>query len=142
MIVNIITYLGLGIISCIIAAIPFGLVNLSVADARVKYGKSEADKIALGAVLVELIFATIAYFLGEKIFAHALSNVKVSYFIAGILIVTGMLFFFKKNKEMKHKMTRNKGFLRGIFLNLISLQVLVFWFIAFSVIIRQNLSGL
>ncbi|MBN2261393.1 MAG: hypothetical protein JW735_00655, partial [Prolixibacteraceae bacterium] len=55
--------------------------------------------------------------------------------VFAVLLVSGLLFWFKKNKEKTLKEHRKSlGFLKGALLNIVSIQVLLFWFLATTVL--------
>ena len=134
-----ITYFVLGFTVCTIGALPFGAVNLSVVDTTLKHGKMRAMQIALGAAFIEIIFALTAFISGSFIQKTFNKNPAFSLVIIFGLVILGLLFFFKKNKEIQTKKYKLPGILNGIFLNLISIQVLLFWTIAIPLLSAKEL---
>lgn len=119
-----------GITAAIIGALPFGLVNLTVLDTAYRNERKQAMHIAHGAAWIEVLFGLIAISIGNKISAF-MNNKSVFYYLILLLptLVGIILLFRKKTKNKKHKLSGN-NFLKGIFLNLISIQVLLYWLIA------------
>lgn len=131
--------MGIAFIATLIAAIPFGLVNLSVMSLALKKGKNNARKTAFGAGIIEILFAIIATTSLSFTNLSTLNSNTASYSIAVILLITSISFFFKKSNVNKNKTIEGKYFLKGIFFNFISLQVLAFWFAAIAFLISKNI---
>lgn len=121
-----------GLIAVIIGALPFGLVNLSVVDTTINKSEKDALKLGLGASATEIMFAFIAIFLGNKLIFLIETNHWINFIILAVLIVSAIYFFIKKHKEQKAKHYNIDYFLKGAFLNLISIQVLLYWFLAIA----------
>jgi threonine/homoserine/homoserine lactone efflux protein len=129
----------LGMALTILVTIPFGLVNLSVLDCALTKSKTESMRVALGATLVEVFFAVFAIFAGGIIHNLLKSNPFVDYISFAILFSIGLLFWFKKKDTQNQSKYRLAGFLKGMALNLISVQVLLFWVIAISMVFSKSL---
>ncbi|MCA1761240.1 MAG: hypothetical protein LC658_15835, partial [Bacteroidales bacterium] len=112
----------------------------SVVDAVMRNDLGGATKIAHGASLVEVFFALASLLAGAKLSPFFDGNPAVRYFIFIVLLGSGLFFWFKKNKE---KIRRNDGtsigYLKGILLNLVSIQVLLFWLLATTVLSSKQL---
>jgi L-lysine exporter family protein LysE/ArgO len=123
-----------------IGAVPLGLVNLSVIERSIKNDIRRANQIAYGASVVEILFALIALLIGTKLSPIFEGNTVVRYFVFGVLLVTGLFYLFKKNKEKYQKEQRNSsGFLKGVILNLISIQVFLYWLVVSTVLSAKHL---
>ncbi|NBC82887.1 MAG: hypothetical protein GVY19_05845 [Bacteroidetes bacterium] len=116
----------------IIGALPFGLVNLTVLDVSYHRGTVPAMKIAHGAAWIEIAFGITALlagnFLGmgmEKY--HAIQQLAIA-----IPLLVGLIFLLNKSKTTVHSAFKTKGFLRGVLLNLISVQVFLYWIFAIT----------
>ncbi|MFN2395074.1 MAG: LysE family transporter [Bacteroidales bacterium] len=121
----------LAILAAIIGAVPLGLVNLSVIETTIHKGHKPAMQIALGAALVEVIFGLIAILSGNILNRLIGNNAFINYMIAGVLLLAGLLFLFiRKSKNIKRQKVKFSGVFKGIFLNLISLQVFLYWLLA------------
>lgn len=133
-------YLLIAIAATIIGAVPLGLVNLSVVDAALKNDSRSATQIAHGASVVEIIFALVALLTGTKLSPVLEGNPLVRYFVFAVLLGSGLFFWFKKNRVKSNPESRKTtGFIKGILLNLISMQVLLFWLLAATVLSARQL---
>lgn len=129
----------MGMALAISVTIPFGLVNLSVLESALSISKAESMRIALGATLVEVLFAIIAIFAGGIIHKLLISNPFVDFFSFTILFSIGLFFWFKKKDSQNPTKYSLTGYTKGIVLNLVSVQVLLFWVIAISIVLSKQL---
>ncbi len=129
-----ISILFISVLAALIGALPFGLVNLTVLNVAQGSGKATAMKVAHGAALIEVVFGFMALFAGSFIVeftkSHELFHKVIIFFPAVIALV----FFLKKNSNETEKTKKQEGFLKGMFLNLISIQVLLYWLFALTYI--------
>ncbi|HDR51484.1 MAG TPA: hypothetical protein ENN90_07680 [Mariniphaga anaerophila] len=133
-------YLLIAIAATIIGAVPFGLVNLSMVNVALKNDSHGAVQIAHGASVVEVIFALAALLTGAKLSPVLEGNPVVRYFVFAVLLGSGLFFWFKKNREKtKPDNRKSSGFFKGIILNLVSIQVLLFWLLAATVLSAKQL---
>ena len=139
MIFNLIIILLTGTTAAILGALPFGLVNLTVLDVSMKRGNSYALNIAYGAALVEVLFGLIAIFAGSLVKNYIDGNVIINYFIILVLVISGLFFLVKKQKSHSSEESGYLGFLKGAILNLISIQVFLFWLIALAYLSSNQL---
>lgn len=119
-----------GFVAALIGALPFGLVNLTVLDKAFHENKNQALQIAHGAAWIEVLFGFMAISLGNKIstFIH---NKSVFYYLILLLpALVGIVFLIRKKPVSKAKELSGNNFLKGIFLNLISVQVFLYWLVA------------
>jgi threonine/homoserine/homoserine lactone efflux protein len=133
----IILFLGMG--AAIVGALPFGLVNLTVLNVTFERGNRAAIKIAHGAALVEVVFGLTALFAGGMLARHIEGNAIVSYTTAGVLIIGGVFFVLKKQRISDQRGTAFSGFFKGILLNLVSIQVFLFWILAIAFLSSREL---
>ncbi len=124
-------HFALGFIAAILGALPFGLVNLSVIDSVLHNGERAAFKVSAGATIIEIVFVLLAIFLGSRLGNFIDSNRWIEFVIFTVLLAAGISFFIRKNK----KDAANKKFvmpdlIKGMFLNILSIQVLLYWFVA------------
>jgi len=132
---NLFIYLIIALAATTIAAVPLGLVNLSVVDTALKNDSRGATQIAYGASVVEVFFALASVLAGAKLLPILEGNSKVRYFVFAVLLISSLFFWFKPNKVKIRKETQKSlGFLKGAFLNIVSLQVLLFWLLAATVL--------
>ncbi|NJO91376.1 MAG: hypothetical protein HC831_22240 [Chloroflexia bacterium] len=126
--------LVISVLVTIIGAIPFGLVNLTVLDISFRVDKPSALKIAHGATLVEIIFGLTAVLAGSAIGKMFQDNFLAKSIILIIPVTVALIFFFKRNPIHINKSSAKYGFLNGVFLNLISIQVFLYWLFAMTYI--------
>ncbi|GET24409.1 LysE family transporter [Prolixibacter sp. NT017] len=135
MISQYILFLLFGALATTIGAVPLGLVNLSVLDLALKNDTRSAIQIAQGASVVEVFFALASLLAGAKLSPFFEGNPVVRYFVFAVLLVSGLFFWFKTNKEKIRKETQKSfGFMKGVLLNIVSIQVLLFWLLAATVL--------
>jgi threonine/homoserine/homoserine lactone efflux protein len=139
MVINYFIILLLGMGAAIIGALPFGLVNLTVLNVTFERGNKAAFKIAHGAALVEVVFGITALFAGGLLARYIEGNIIVSYTTAGVLIIGGVFFVLKKQGKSDHRDTDFSGFIKGILLNLVSIQVFLFWILAIAFLSSREL---
>ena len=133
-------YFFIAVAATIIGAVPFGLVNLSVVNAAVKNDSQSAIQIAHGASVVEIIFALIALLAGNKLSPVLQGNLVIRYFIFAVLLGSGLYFWFKNNQlKTTSDNRKSTGFIKGILLNLVSAQVLLFWLLTATVLSAKQL---
>lgn len=140
MLVNSITFLFLGAVICTIGAVPFGLVNLLVMNVAVNQNVRKSMSIARGAAIVEIVFALIALIAGTVLSGYFNGNFLVKFIVLAVLVVSGTFFWFKQNNlTSKGENESSNGFLKGALLNLMSIQVLLFWLFAVTFLSVRNL---
>jgi len=140
---NLLIYLIVALATTTVGAVPLGLVNLSVLDSALKNDKRGATQIAYGASVVEVFFALTSLLAGAKLSPFFEGNPVVRYFVFAVLLVSGLFFWFKTNKRTTRKQPgKSFGFLKGVLLNIVSIQVLLFWLLAATVLsAKQWLPG-
>lgn len=121
-------------LSSIIAAAPLGLVNLTVMGISHKEGLPPAMKIAGGAAIIEILFVSTAVFAGKLINDALHSFTWMQWLFIAIPVLTGLLFLWKKNRYKSASGQKKNHFLYGALLNLISVQVLLFWIFVYTFI--------
>ncbi|QKX06953.1 hypothetical protein HN014_19195 [Aquimarina sp. TRL1] len=132
---EIVIYLGIGIVVTILGAIPLGTVNLSVIHTTIEKGKKEAFKIIIAAGVAELLLAFYAIYCNITIDRFIHQNRWIHYLLVFVFLVVGLLFMTKKTKQHTKRrnlsFTKNKyliGFLLGVF----NPPVLFFWILTIS----------
>lgn len=128
-----------GIVTSMVGALPFGLVNLTVLNVSFEQGNRAALKIAYGASFIEILFGLTAILAGGLVYAYIEGNTIISYFIVAVLSVAGLLFLMKKQRISNSRETGYSGFFKGAFLNLISIQVFLFWILAIAFLSSKQL---
>lgn len=135
---EVLLFLLFGFIASIIGAVPFGLVNLSVLQTAISKGTKATMPISYGASVVEIVYGILGIFAGSLLFKYIGNNLWFNIFTALVLLFVGLAFFFKRSQFQFNKSNTIGGFLYGILLNLLSLQVLVYWILAVSFISSFN----
>lgn len=138
MIIEIITYFFIGLFACIIAALPPGLVNLSIIDTTMHQSSKQARRISLGAAFTEGIFAALAIIFGLVLKDFFTESIIIK--IITIIVASGasVHFFFRKPQKNKPQKKYKLYFVKGLVLNMISLQVFAFWLIAIVYLFSES----
>jgi threonine/homoserine/homoserine lactone efflux protein len=139
MIINYLLILIIGFTAAVIGALPFGLVNLTVLNVTFERGNRAAINISHGAAVVEVLFGLTALLAGELLVNHIEGNAIVSYSTVAVPFMGGVFFILKKQHAGMSRHTGYSGFLKGIFLNLVSIQVFLFWIIAVAFLSSKQL---
>lgn len=128
----------ISLIAAIIGAVPLGLVNLTVLEVSYKKGVSDAMKLAGGASIIEIMFVLIALFAGNYI-TIAMDNVEwVKWLFVFVPFLIGIYFLQRKNHFETSSQKKTNNYLRGAVLNLISIQVLLYWIFAITYLYRSK----
>ncbi len=122
----------ISILATLIGALPFGLVNLTVLNVAHQNSRHAAMKIAYGAASIEILFGFAAIYLAGFIQNATLNLTLVRFLAIVIPVALGLFFYFKKNKTNTLQTHQKAGFLKGILLNLISMQVFLYWVLAIA----------
>ncbi len=128
---DIITITGIIILTAIIGALPFGLVNLSVLDMAFHKNRHTALKVAHGASWIEVLYGILALLAGT-IIAKAIENSPMVKYTAVLIPLFAGLFFLFKKGDQPDLHNNKQGYLKGIVLNLLSVQVLLYWVVAIT----------
>ncbi|MDZ7738095.1 MAG: LysE family transporter [Bacteroidales bacterium] len=127
---NLITVYITGFLITLGGAIPLGLVNLSVMDIAYREGKAKSMQLAAGAGMVEILYGLAAILAGTVIQKYVDNNVIIRYAVIILLGAAGVFFILKGKEHKKERKIKVPYFLRGAVLNLISIQVLLYWIVA------------
>lgn len=125
-------HIGLGYLLNFLTSIPFGTINMTVAETAVKKSKKIAVWFALGAALVQI--AQIFISLKFSTILNRNEQYSQNFIYASIPILLGLSLFFllKKDKPVKNETSSadsTKGFFRGMFissLNMVNIPFYVF----------------
>lgn len=131
-------FLLIGFIASIIGAVPFGLVNLSVLQTSINKGIKATIPISYGASVVEILYGVFGIFAGSLLFKYIDKNPWFNVFTTLVLLTMGLIFLFKRSQFQLNNNNSFGGFLYGVLLNLLSLQVLAYWILAISFISSIN----
>ncbi len=121
-----------GFIACTIGALPFGLVNLSVVDLTVNKLEKAAILFSVGASFIEVLFALAAILIGKQLNSLIKVNVLLEFGVVAVILVSSVYFFTKKYHQNKRPKFKIPFLFKGMFFNLISFQVLLYWFLAIA----------
>lgn len=116
----------------VIGALPFGLVNLSVLDISNRKGTGPAMQLSHGAAVIEVLFGLTALTAGGLIANYLDTNPVINYLILSVPAVAGIVFLSRGRKKQETIHVEKSGFLRGMILNLVSIQVLLYWLLAMT----------
>ena len=139
MIINYLFLLIMGMSAAIVGGLPFGLVNLTVLNVTFEKGSRVAIKIAHGAAIVEVLFGLTALLAGGLLASYIEGNIIISYATAAVLIIGGAFFILKKQGSNTTREAGSSGFLKGALLNLVSIQVFLFWILAIAFLSSREL---
>jgi threonine/homoserine/homoserine lactone efflux protein len=131
--------LFLGIASSMLGAIPFGLVNLTVLNVSLEQGNRAALRIAYGASFIEVLFGLTALLAGSMVYQVLEGNSIIGYFAVAVLTASGVFFLLRKNTSKDVGKTAYSGFFKGVLLNLLSIQVFLFWILAIAFLSSRQL---
>lgn len=139
MIESSVIYLFLGAATCVIGAVPLGLVNLSVVQVSASTNIQKSMPLAFGAALVEILFALFALFAGSLFKDVLTQSIGVKVIIMVVFLLAGIYFLYKKEVKVYQNLKRNSsGFFVGVLLNLFSIQVLLFWVLTITFLSVRN----
>ena len=139
MIINYLFLLIMGMSAAIVGGLPFGLVNLTVLNVTFEKGSRVAIKIAHGAAIVEVLFGLTALLAGGLLASYIEGNIIISYATSAVLIIGGVFFILKKQGSNTTREAGSSGFLKGALLNLVSIQVFLFWILAIAFLSSREL---
>jgi len=89
-------------------------------------------KIAQGASWIEVFYGILALLAGTFI-AKIIENSSMVKYIAGLIpFFVGIFFLFKNNNGKQNLSDKRSGYLKGVVLNLMSIQVLLYWIVAIT----------
>lgn len=128
---DVIAVTGIIILTAIIGALPFGLVNLSVLDTAFHKNRHIALKVAHGASWIEVLYGILALLAGSVIAKAVENSPVVKYTTVLIPFFVGVFFLFKRGSQPDLTSTK-QGYLKGVVLNLLSVQVLLYWIVAIT----------
>lgn len=127
--------IALAIFVTMIGALPFGLVNLSVLDISYRKGQSAAMNLSLGATFIEVVYGLTALVAGGLIGQFIKDHQFVRILVLSVPAVAGLYFLLKRNHSEEKKTADRPCFLRGMLLNLVSVQVLLYWLFAMTYLV-------
>lgn len=96
---DLIIYFFTGFFVTVLGATPPGAVNLSVVYTTLNKGAKQATPIILSAAVGEIILSLFALHYAMEVEKYIQKSITVQYTIALLLMITGMILFFKKNTQ-------------------------------------------
>ncbi|WP_299126764.1 LysE family transporter [uncultured Winogradskyella sp.] len=135
----ILLYFFIGLIACIIGALPLGASNIAVINTTLRENANQALKIAVTAGIAEVILSYYALHCNMVVKDFFKSNQWLQVLIAIILLGVGGFLFFKSNKDKSKPSNNTKTLLQskyatGFFLGVLNPPVLIYWLVIFGVI--------
>lgn len=127
-----------GLIISFIASVPTGPVNLAIVHATLVNGKKSGLMIALGALIIEVLYCMLSVFGMHLIFSEEAFLKQLSLISIPVLIGMGLVSMFKKD-FLKRNIQPRRGneFLTGITLTVTNPMLLFFW-ITISAFLQSN----
>jgi len=108
-------------------SLQLGPVNICVIQTALAHGKRQALIVALGGVLPEIIYSSIAVLGANLILQYPLLMQILGWFIVGLLFVLGIYYIFKPFHEKFVRPSKGAGFTKGFMLAMLNPQLLAFW---------------
>ena len=128
-----------GFVVCVIGALPFGLVNLSVIDLTGRGKDKQARQVVHGAALIEVVFSLVALTAGSFLNELVKQNTWLNLFIILVVLVGAFLFVSRRKERVVRQVAFAQGFIQGLFLNVFSIQVLMYWILAVTMLAANSL---
>lgn len=143
-----------GFVAGLALSIPVGPVNLTIINEGARRGFFYAGLISLGAVVMELIYCTIAFTGFASLFQRGYIKASMELFSFAFMLYLGLKFFLAKSvpqsgkleERVEEKLHPHSAFMIGFIRTMANPGVLVFWIIlAANFISREwvqpNLTG-
>lgn len=120
-------------LTSLLASIPFGPINLNVIYSTVQRNKKAGLSFASAAAMAELLQSFIAIQVSPSYLVPILEHYLTIIFTSIFLLLLGVFFIFKKEKDKKvdlaseKKYTRLSPFFRGMLIALLNIPTIAFW---------------
>lgn len=114
-----------------IGSLQAGTVNIMVIKTTISKNRNSAFWLSLGGSLPEMIYATLAVFVGMMIEKNTLFLQSVEWITILVFIIFGLINLSKKKEIQYDKVEYKSGtkdFLKGFALAILNPQLLIFWF--------------
>ena len=136
-------FLLAGLFATVIGALPLGASNIAVINTTLKENIPQALKIATTAALAEVLLSFYALYYNMAVKEFLETNQWLQIVIAALLLIIGVLLFFKSKRKKDFKDTnsrfKNSKYLTGFVLGLFNPPVLVYWIVAFGILNSNEL---
>lgn len=130
-----------GLTTCFIGTLPFGVINLSVISISVRKSYHRGFLFALGASVIEIGEAYVAISFGMYINQFLNHYTFIPYLIGTIFLTLGLYFFVRKTIPLSNTSSYGKHteFYKGVAVALLNPQSIPFWLFILAFITPLNL---
>jgi threonine/homoserine/homoserine lactone efflux protein len=117
-----------------VGSLQLGPVNLYVINTTLYYGKKLALLVALGGVMPEFIYCSLAVYANKFLLQNTYAQWSLNTLFTALMFILGILLWFKKHKPtvinnniVLSTSTSSRYFFKGFSLALLNPQLLPFW---------------
>ena len=135
-----------GAITGFICAVPVGPINVAIMEEGIQSGRKQAFIIAIGALLMEMIYCVIAFsgfaslFSDKTILAtvELISFLAVTFFGIKYLMIDDVTVQGKRAKVVEQRLSPHTAFWTGFVRVLVNPNVLLFWIMISAVLLSNQ----
>ena len=135
-----------GAITGFICAVPVGPINVAIMEEGIQNGRKQAFIIAIGALLMEMIYCIIAFsgfatLFSDKIIlatVELVSFLAVTFFGIKYLMINAVTVQGKRAKVVENRLSPHTAFWTGFVRVLVNPNVLLFWIMISAVLISNQ----
>ena len=135
-----------GAITGFICAVPVGPINVAIMEEGIQNGRKQAFIIAIGALLMEMIYCIIAFsgfatLFSDKIIlatVELISFLAVTFFGIKYLMIDAVTVQGKRAKLVENRLSPHTAFWTGFVRVLVNPNVLLFWIMISAVLISNQ----
>ena len=135
-----------GAITGFICAVPVGPINVAIMEEGIQSGRKQAFIIAIGALLMEMIYCIIAFsgfatLFSDKIIlatVELISFLAVTFFGIKYLMINAVTVQGKRAKVVENRLSPHTAFWTGFVRVLVNPNVLLFWIMISAVLISNQ----
>ena len=135
-----------GAITGFICAVPVGPINVAIMEEGIQSGRKQAFIIAIGALLMEMIYCIIAFsgfatLFSDKIIlatVELISFLAVTFFGIKYLMIDAVTVQGKRAKVVENRLSPHTAFWTGFVRVLVNPNVLLFWIMISAVLISNQ----
>ena len=135
-----------GAITGFICAVPVGPINVAIMEEGIQNGRKQAFIIAIGALLMEMIYCIIAFsgfatLFSDKIIlatVELISFLAVTFFGIKYLMIDAVTVQGKRAKVVENRLSPHTAFWTGFVSVLVNPNVLLFWIMISAVLISNQ----
>jgi threonine/homoserine/homoserine lactone efflux protein len=127
--IDILLHIGMGCILSFVASIPFGMINLYVANVSLQKGFRTGLKVAAGAAFVESLQGFLSVQFGALLLRYSEIEHGLQLTAPLIFVTIGTYFFLKKQqvKQIKPKAVSHSFFFKGMGITSLNILAYPFW---------------